>query len=63
MPDELKEVIFEPFRRAADINVPGAGIGLSLVAGFARGHGGRAWVEDRPEGGSSFRVFFPDEPS
>jgi len=30
------------------------------VAQFAGLHGGRAWVEDRPEGGASFRVFLPD---
>ena len=40
---------------------PGVGIGLSLVARFAALHGGRAWVEDRKGGGSSFRVFLPDE--
>jgi two-component system sensor histidine kinase KdpD len=39
------------------------GIGLSLVASFADIHGGRAWVEDRPEGGASFRVFLPSGPA
>ena len=38
---------------------PGVGIGLSLVRRFAELHGGRAWVEERPGGGSSFRVFLP----
>jgi signal transduction histidine kinase len=61
VPDDLKEAIFEPFRRATDVHTPGTGIGLSLVAAFAGAHGGRAWVEDRPDGGSSFRVFFADE--
>jgi PAS domain S-box-containing protein len=60
VPDAAKTLIFEPFRRAADVHVPGSGIGLSLVASFARAHGGRAWVEDLPERGSSFRVYFPD---
>ena len=62
--DELKEAVFEPFRRA-DLTPspsPGVGIGLSLVARFAELHGGRAWVEDRTGGGSSFRVFLPDAP-
>ncbi|HEX6331828.1 MAG TPA: GAF domain-containing protein [Actinomycetota bacterium] len=60
--DDLKEAIFEPFRSAelAPSPSPGVGIGLSLVARFAELHGGRAWVEDRPGGGSSFRVFLPD---
>jgi hypothetical protein len=35
------------------------GIGLSLVSSFAKLHGGRAWVEDRPGGGCSFKVLLP----
>jgi hypothetical protein len=61
VPDELKEAIFEPFRRGPDAETQsGSGIGLSLVARFAELHGGRAWVEDREGGGASFRVFLPD---
>jgi PAS domain S-box-containing protein len=61
VPDELKERIFEIFDRggADGSSVPGTGIGLSLVAQFAALHGGRAWVEDRPGGGASFRVALP----
>ena len=65
VPDELKDIIFEPFKQGptAQPQSPGVGIGLSLVARFAALHGGRAWVEDRPGGGSSFRVFLRDETS
>ena len=35
---------------------------LTLVARFAELHGGRAWVQDRPGGGASFRVLLPDPP-
>ncbi len=64
VPDDLKEPIFEPFRRGPDAwHFGGTGIGLSLVARFAELHGGRAWVEDRPGGGSSFRVFLPGRPT
>ena len=63
IPQELHEAIFEPFRQAPGSSTaghsPGVGIGLSLVRRFAELHGGRAWVEDRPGGGSSFHVFLP----
>jgi signal transduction histidine kinase len=63
VPDELKASIFGAFERGeqSTLHAPGVGIGLSLVARFAELHGGRAWVEDRAEGGSSFRVFLPGE--
>ncbi|HEY7661209.1 MAG TPA: ATP-binding protein [Actinomycetota bacterium] len=56
--DDLKTAIFEPFRQGPGPATasPGVGVGLSLVARFAELHGGRAWVEDRPGGGASFRV-------
>jgi signal transduction histidine kinase len=55
-----REAVFELFNRGdAYEGVPGAGIGLSLVAQFAALHGGRAWIEDHPGGGASFRVRLP----
>jgi PAS domain S-box-containing protein len=64
IPDDLKEAIFETFRQGPNVpaHAPGVGVGLSLVARFAELHGGRAWVEDRPGGGASFRVFLPGSP-
>jgi hypothetical protein len=62
IPAELHEAVFEPFRQApgsSSEHSPGVGVGLSLVRRFAELHGGRAWLEDRPEGGSSFHVFLP----
>jgi PAS domain S-box-containing protein len=60
VPDDLKVAIFEAFHRGrAARNLPGSGIGLSLVARFAELHGGRAWIEDRAAGGASFRVYLP----
>jgi hypothetical protein len=62
VPDALKESVFEAFRRGPDADATsGSGIGLSLVARFAELHGGRAWVQDRPGGGASFRVVLPDD--
>jgi PAS domain S-box-containing protein len=62
VPAQLCEQIFQPFHQGRNIadHAPGSGIGLALVAQFASLHGGHAWVQDRPGGGASFRVFFPD---
>ena len=59
--DEMKRECFRAFRqgRAVEKHAPGTGTGLSVVAGFARLHGGRCWVEDRPGGGASFYVLLP----
>src|SRR5205085_7453426 len=59
IPEELREIVFEPFRQGEDTVTysPGMGLGLSLVARFAELHGGRAWVEERTGGGAAFRVF------
>ena len=58
----LDELGAGPRLRATPAHAPGVGIGLTLVARFAELHGGRAWVEERPGGGSSFRVLLPDAP-
>jgi PAS domain S-box-containing protein len=62
VPEHLREAVFEPFQQGPRTRTysPGVGIGLSLVARFAELHGGRAWTEDRPGGGASFRVWLPD---
>jgi PAS domain S-box-containing protein len=60
VPENEREAVFELFNRGdAYENVPGAGVGLALVAQFAAMHRGRAWVEDVPGGGASFKVQLP----
>jgi PAS domain S-box-containing protein len=61
VPAQLRGQIFQPFHQGRNIadHAPGSGIGLALVAQFASLHGGRAWVQDRPGGGASFRVHLP----
>jgi PAS domain S-box-containing protein len=61
VPPACRRDIFEPFRRGPGDrrSASGLGIGLALVARFTELHGGRAWVEERPGGGASFRVFLP----
>lgn len=62
VPPEIKEAVFDPFRQGPThaSHTPGTGIGLTLVQQFTKLHGGRAWVEDRPGGGASFKVYLPD---
>jgi signal transduction histidine kinase len=54
--------IFEKFYRAPtreNQSIPGAGLGLALVAQIARAHGGKAEVTSTPGQGSTFAVRLP----
>jgi signal transduction histidine kinase len=50
--------IFDMFYRAPHNLGQGTGLGLFIVAGLAKAHGGQAWVES-PGIGSAFRVALP----
>jgi signal transduction histidine kinase len=62
VPRQLRDRIFEPFAQGPTPGQGGAGIGLALVTRFAELHDGRAWVQERPGGGASFRVLLAYEP-
>ena len=57
--------MFERFARGGDAGrrsgSDGAGLGLALVDEHVRMHGGRVWVEDRPDGepGARFVIELP----
>ena len=61
VPDDLKTLLFEPFRQGETSSAGGMGIGLSLVQRFAELHGGSAHVDDADGGGARFVVTLPGE--
>ncbi|MGQ0635176.1 MAG: sensor histidine kinase [Planctomycetaceae bacterium] len=58
VPAELAERIFGLFQRGVGRNIEGTGAGLAIVRRVAERHGGRAWVQPRPGGGSEFVITF-----
>jgi PAS domain S-box-containing protein len=58
VPPELRERIFEPFFTTRDVG-SGTGLGLSVVHGIVKDHGGSIQCETGPRGGALFRVRLP----
>ncbi len=59
------EKIFQHFYRLDRdhrAHTQGSGLGLAICRGIVQAHGGRIWVEDRPGGGSIFRIALPLPP-
>ena len=57
---EHAERIFQLFQRAVGREIEGTGAGLAIVRQIAERHGGSAWVEARPGGGSEFIITFAE---
>jgi two-component system sensor histidine kinase KdpD len=53
--------IFEKFYRAPDARPGGAGLGLSIVEGLVRAHGGTVRAANRDTGGAEFTLEIPVE--
>lgn len=51
--------IFQRGARPGRDSSPGAGVGLAICRRVIEQHGGRAWVDPAPGGGSSFRFTLP----
>src|SRR5580658_3002593 len=58
VPEQLREEIFNPF---VTTKKTGVGLGLSIVSKIVDGHHGSIHVENAPEGGAVFTLFFPLE--
>jgi signal transduction histidine kinase len=58
MDAEVRKRIFEPF---FSTKFPGRGLGLAVVLGIARGHGGYLRVDSTPGGGTTIRLLLPAE--
>jgi two-component system sensor histidine kinase KdpD len=56
---EIAARVFQPSRCGTHNGSERLSLGLSLVSRFAQLHGGKAWLEERPGGGSAFRIFLP----
>jgi signal transduction histidine kinase len=67
VPEEERSLVFERFARGGSAGrrglTEGAGLGLALVEEHVRLHGGRVWVEDRPDAapGARFVIELPAE--
>jgi len=60
VPDDHKQKVFQKFHqilgRGKRTAGQGVGLGLAICKTIVDAHRGRIWVEDNPEGGSTFRV-------
>jgi PAS domain S-box-containing protein len=60
--DDLPRV-FDRFWQASKADGRGAGLGLSIVQGIVRAHGGRIWVESKLGVGTTFYFALPMSPA
>jgi len=58
MDDSILNQVFEPYFTTKEKGV-GTGMGLAVVHGIVRGHGGAITASSTPRRGSSFEMFFP----
>jgi signal transduction histidine kinase/ActR/RegA family two-component response regulator len=58
IPPDIKRRIFDPYFTTKDVG-KGSGMGLAVVHGVVKSHGGRISIESEPGRGSKFTILFP----
>ncbi len=53
------ELVFKPLTRLHGSDYEGTGMGLAICRRIVEMHGGKIWVEARPQGGADFRFTLP----
>ena len=59
---EYYEKAFAPFKRLHGQDIPGTGIGLAVCRRIMEAHGGKIWLESKPDEGSTFLLRLPTAP-
>ena len=59
VPEDKREIVFEPFERSGGAGSGRPGLGLALARKAVSAHGGRIWIDDNDGGGTSVVFTLP----